>query len=196
MWAQWMSRLDQVAADVRRWSFRPSGDDLPEDQVALRARYHLGRGRCAREAGQPERAVQEARRAVALNPRNPWAHALLGQSLRLSRTARLDDARRALEQARRLDPTNGYFVRLLLEVLHEQHDARGRADLLHRAWWDGAPVERWLPNGPEPQVVPALVAADRPERANGRPATTPTLTPAATAANSVTPGAGREPVPV
>jgi tetratricopeptide (TPR) repeat protein len=196
MWAQWMSRLDQVVEGVRSWPLGPSGGQQPEDQATMRAQYHLGRGRRAREAGQPERAIKEAQRALALAPRNPWAHALLGQSLLLSRSANLDHARRALEQARSLDPTNGYFVRLSLEILHAQRDAHGRTDLLHRAWWDGAPVERWLPNGPEPTAVSTLAAADRPEPASSRPVKSPTLIPAVKPASPVTAGAGRQPVPV
>ena len=189
MLGQWISRLDRVVAGVRSWPMGPAGDD----QALLRAQYHLGRGRRAREAGHPERGVQEARAAVALNPRNPWAHALLGQcllrdrGLLRDRTAKLDDARQALERACRLDPTNGYFVRLSLEVLHAQHDARGRSELLSRAWWAGAPVERWLPGGPQPQTRTTLAPADRREPAAPRPA------PAR--ANPVTAGAGRRPVP-
>jgi hypothetical protein len=68
-------------------------------------------------------------------------------------------ARRALERACALDPANGYFVRLLLDVLSAQGDRRAREDALAWAWWNGAPVERWLPDGP-------------PIRRAGAPATT------------------------
>jgi tetratricopeptide (TPR) repeat protein len=113
-----------------------------------RFRYHLGRGRRAREAGRFEQGVDEARRALALSPNDPWALALLGQCLQRQRASDLDGARKELERAWWLEPTNGYFVRLLLGVLDTQGDAAARLDVLTRAWWRGAPVERWLPDGP------------------------------------------------
>jgi hypothetical protein len=128
-------------------------------------RYHLGRGRRAREAGHFECGAAEARRALAANPRSAWALALLGQCLARQRRPDLNGARRALEQARALEPTNGYFVGLLLEVLDAQGDIRARADLLAHAWWSGAPVERWLSDGPparRSEREPATSAADRP----------------------------------
>src|SRR5205814_7187119 len=94
----------------------------------------------------------EARRAVAANGGDPWAYALLGQCLLRQQQPDLVGARRALERACALDPSNGYFVRLLLEVLDAQGDRTGREHALARAWWSGAPVERWLPDGPR---VPA-----------------------------------------
>jgi len=111
-------------------------------------RYHLGRGRLARDAGHFEAGVAEARMALRANPHSAWAFALLGQCLARQRQPDLDGAQRALERAQQLEPTNGYFVRLLLNVLAAQGDIQGRADLLARAWWKGAPVERWLPDGP------------------------------------------------
>jgi hypothetical protein len=190
MFGQWISRLDHVVAGLRSWPMAPLNDDRP-DEATMRAQYHLGRGRRAREAGHPERGVREARAAVRLNPQNPWAHALLGQCLLRARTANLHDARQALERACRLDPTNGYFVRLSLEVLNAQHDARGRAELLSRAWWAGAPVERWLPGGPQPETRTTLAPADRREPAAvSAPTTHPNPVPA-----PVTAGAGRRPVP-
>jgi hypothetical protein len=74
--------------------------------------------------------------------------ALLGQCLLRQNKPDLGGARRVLERARSLDPTNGYFVRLLLDVLQAQGDDQGRADVLAGAWWNGAPVDRWLPAGP------------------------------------------------
>jgi tetratricopeptide (TPR) repeat protein len=146
MWGQWRSRVTWMKQRIGRWQQSPAG----ADSQAL-AQYYLGRGRRAREAGRPDQGIVEARRAVALAPRNPWAYALLGQCL-LRAAARdprwLVEAAQALERARRLAPTNGYFVRLALEVAHARRDARARAEILHRAWWAGAPVERWLPDGP------------------------------------------------
>lgn len=113
-----------------------------------RLRYHLGRGRLARDTGNFERGALEACKALDANPHSAWAHALLGQCLTRQRQPDLVGARRALDRARALEPTNGYFVRLLLDVLDAQGDGPGRADLLARAWWQGAPVERWLPDGP------------------------------------------------
>jgi hypothetical protein len=166
MLAQWISHLDQVVTGARSRADHASDDD----QLAMRVQYHLGRGRRAREAGHPEQGVKLARRALALNPNDPWAHALLGQCLLRSRVEDISRARRALDQARSLDPTNGYFVRLSLEVLHAQRDARGRSDVLSRAWWAGAAVERWLPGGPQPQTrgASALAPADRREPAASR----------------------------
>jgi predicted Zn-dependent protease len=114
---------------------------------AATVRYYLGRGRRAREAGRFEAACSEARRAIDANPGNPWSHALLGQCLLRQRRPDLVEARRALERACALDQTNGYFVRLLLEVLDAQGDVAARQDALAWAWWRGAPVDRWLPNG-------------------------------------------------
>jgi len=111
-------------------------------------RYHLYRGRRAREAGRYEHGVKEAKRALNLNANDPWALALLGQCLHRQRASDLHAARRALEQAWALDPTNGYFVSLLLDVLNAEGDAGACLDLLTWAWWRGAPVERWLPDGP------------------------------------------------
>lgn len=122
-----------------------------EIEVRRRAdavRFHLGRGRRARDLGRYARGVTEARRALAENPQEPWALSLLGQCLMLQPRSDLLSARRALERAQALEPMNGYFVRLLLDVLDAQGDAAGRADMLAWAWWNGAPVERWLPEGP------------------------------------------------
>jgi hypothetical protein len=62
-----------------------------------------------------------------------------------------------LERACALDPSNGYFVGLLLGVLKAQGDVEGSRNLLTWAWWQGAPVERWLPDGPP---LPERGAAD------------------------------------
>jgi hypothetical protein len=124
-----------------------------------RVRFHLGRGRRAREAGRFEDGAREARRALALNPHDPWSLALLGQCLARQQAPDRGTARRALERARALDPTNGYFVRLLLEVLEIQGDARARGDVLAWAWWSGAPVDRWLPGGPPRPWIQARAAA-------------------------------------
>src|SRR5215212_2810994 len=128
--------------------------------------YHLGRGRRAREAGQYERGATEARLALSANPHSAWALALLGQCLTRQRRPDLTGARRALEQAHLLEPANGYFVGLLLEVLDAQRDTHGRADLLAHAWWSGAPVERWLPDGPSSRRPKPAAAG------TGRPSTT------------------------
>jgi len=117
-------------------------------QRAATVRYYLGRGRRAREAGRFEAACSNARRAIDANPGNPWAHALLGQCLMRQQCRDLVEARRAFERACALDPANGYFVRLLLEVLDAQGDTGAREDVLAWAWWSGAPVDRWLPDGP------------------------------------------------
>lgn len=111
-------------------------------------RYHLGRGRRAREAGRFEAGALEARRALSAYASDPWALALLGQCLYRQREPNLDGARLALQRAWTLDPTNGYFVGLLLDVLREQRDEKTAQDVLEWAWWRGAPVERWLPAGP------------------------------------------------
>ena len=124
----------------------------PERELQLRSdrvRFHLGRGRRARDAGNYEQGAREARRALLENAGNPWAYALLGQCLFRQADPDLAGARLALERACALDPTNGYFVRLLLEVLDAQGDREHREDVLAWAWWAGAPVERWLsPAGP------------------------------------------------
>jgi tetratricopeptide (TPR) repeat protein len=123
-----------------------------------RMRYHLARGRRARDAGLYEAGAVEARKALDENPRNPWAMALLGQCLFRQGWPDLGGARQALERARVLDPTNGYFVGLLLEVLDAQGDSKSREEVLAWAWWSGAPVERWLPDGP-PRRRPARSTA-------------------------------------
>jgi len=83
-----------------------------------------------------------------VNPQSGWALALLGQCLTRQRTPELARARQALERAVALMPSNGYFIRLLLDVLETEGDVQARADVLAWAWWHGAPVERWLPDGP------------------------------------------------
>jgi len=140
-------------ADALFARLRPdtSASDLSQRMAAVR--YHLGRGRRARETGRFEDACREARRAIALNPGNPWAYALLGQCIRRQIHPDLAEARRVLERACALDPSNGYFVRLLLDVLDAQGDLIGRDDALAWAWWNGAPVERWLPDGPRPRLA-------------------------------------------
>jgi tetratricopeptide (TPR) repeat protein len=124
-------------------------------QRAAVVRYFLGRGRRAREAGRFEDGCSDARRAIDANPGNPWSHALLGQCLMRQHLPDLVEARRAFERACALDPSNGYFVRLLLEVLDALGDVRAREDALAWAWWSGAPVERWLPDGPRRHEVTA-----------------------------------------
>lgn len=160
MWGHWISKT---------WAYLGQSQESGQDRQYWQVQYHLGRGRRAREAGRPAQGAMEARRALAVDPANPWAFALLGQCL--LRMGRIGDAGAALEQARTLAPANGYFVRLSLEVLHAQHDLRGRTDLLNRAWWAGAPVGRWLPSGPLP--TPRVVQpreADRIEQAPRAPA--------------------------
>jgi predicted Zn-dependent protease len=133
-----------VASLTRRTivPFRPVQEQ--PDRRPDRARYHLGRGRRARERGRFDAAAREARRALAHQPDDPWAHALLGQTLARQRRPDLPGARRALERACALSPRNGYFVGLLLEVFHAQGDVAACDDALARAWWSGAPVDRWL----------------------------------------------------
>ena len=75
----------------------------------------------------------------------------------------LHGARVVLERAQALEPTNGYFVSLLLDVLDAQGDTQARVDTLAWAWWKGAPVERWLPDGP-PIQRPAATDLDKTER--------------------------------
>jgi tetratricopeptide (TPR) repeat protein len=180
MWARLKNSLASVGAlSARRgkwgiisWHVSADADarDLPQRLRAERSRYHLGRARLARDAGHPEAGVQEARRALALTPANPWALAVLGQCLLRQSSPDVAAARRVTEQAWALDPTNGYFVRLLLDVLDAQGDIVARAELLDWAWWKGAPVERWLPDG-----APHLAVADRLSRDvdDALPATAP-----------------------
>lgn len=155
---------------------RPEANADAESDARRRAetvRFHLGRGRRAREAGRYTVAVREARRALAENPYDPWALALLGQCLLRQSRPDLLGARRALQLAQALDPTNGYFVRLLLEVLDVQGDAAGRADALAWAWWSGAPIERWLPEGPPLTRAPSASASGpvrSPHRTEHQPA--------------------------
>lgn len=137
--------------------------DAARDDRLDRVRYHLGCGRRAREAGRYRQGAHEARRALVANPSEPWALALLGQCLSRQSPPDLQGARHALERAQSLDPTNGYFVRLLIDLLDAQGDAAGCADALARAWWQGAPVERWLPDGP-PRSRPASLPAPVTER--------------------------------
>ena len=125
------------------------------------ARFHLGRGRLARDVGRFEEAAGEARRALVQQPLDPWAYALLGQALLRQHRPYLIEARRALEEACALSPKNGYFVGLLREVLSSQGDAAAQRELTERAWWLGAPVERWLERPPR-QAPPAPAAARRP----------------------------------
>ncbi len=157
MLADWVGAAHRPALPVwllRCWDRAAHGglgrraDDMDVSQRAATVRYHLGRGRRAREAGRYEDGAAEARLAIAANAGNPWAYSLLGQCLLRQHHPDLVEARRALERACALDPSNGYFVRLLLEVLEAQGDRAGREDALAWAWWSGAPVERWLPNGP------------------------------------------------
>ena len=93
------------SAAARRATSGASMDDT--DRRCDRFRYHLGRGRRAREAGRFEHGSIEARRALALSPADAWALALLGQCLWRQRHSDLAGARRALERAWALDPTNG-----------------------------------------------------------------------------------------
>jgi hypothetical protein len=150
-------KLDWVAGPLvhlARWRFSwgvmtPEARALQEQMRSMeRLRYHLGRGRLARNAGRFEDGAAEARKALDANPQSAWALALLGQCLARQRRPDLRGARWALERAQALEPHNGYFVGLLLDVLDAQGDVQGRADLLAWAWWQGAPVERWLPDGP------------------------------------------------
>jgi tetratricopeptide (TPR) repeat protein len=141
-------------------------------------RYYLGRARRARDVGDFDQAIREARSALEWNGQNPWVLALLGQCLFRKQRRDLNGARAALERAWSLDPTNGYFVGLLLDVLDAQGDAAARTDLLTWAWWRGAPVERWLPDGPSivaqsqhgqdgsPASETVLTRVDRDQRAS------------------------------
>ena len=156
---------DSRAGVGRRWK-APSdmavyrGVERIARERTERVRFHLGRGRLAREAGRFEEAAREARRALVQQPLDPWAHALLGQALLRQRRPYLTEARRALEEACALSPRNGYFVGLLREVLRVQGDADARRTLTERAWWLGAPVERWLER-PARQAAPLPAAAPR-----------------------------------
>jgi len=171
------SKLDWVAGPLvhlARWRF-PWGGMTPDERALRdrlrsmeRLRYHLGRGRLARDAGRFEDGAAEARKALEANPQSAWALALLGQCLARQRRPDLRGARWALERAQALEAHNGYFVRLLLDVLDAQQDAQARADLLAWAWWQGAPVERWLPDGPPIQPHEHAVDDREPERVNRR----------------------------
>jgi tetratricopeptide (TPR) repeat protein len=121
----------------------PSTEQAAERRYQ-RARYHLGRGRRARDRGRFDTGAREARQALRHDPASAWAHALLGQCLLRQRCVDLAAAQQALERACALSPTNGYFVRLLLQVLEVQGDPRARDLAVAKAWWAGAPVERWM----------------------------------------------------
>jgi tetratricopeptide (TPR) repeat protein len=149
----WRSGIRWVSALLAHRPFSGYGFHEQADRSNT-VRYHLGRARRAREAGDFEQAVREARRALEWNGQDPWVLALLGQCLFRKPERDLPGARAALERAWSLDPTNGYFVGLLLDVLDAQGDVAARHDLLTWAWWRGAPVERWLPDGPLMTGVP------------------------------------------
>ena len=157
------------AADRSRRT-SPNAAARPERELQARGdrvRFHLGRGRRARDAGRYEQGAREARRALLENGGNPWAYALLGQCLFRQAVPDLAGARLALERSCALDPTNGYFVRLLLDVLDAQGDREHRENVLAWAWWAGAPVERWLsPAGPRRRSAAATL-----DRAPFEPAT-------------------------
>jgi hypothetical protein len=199
MWAQFMDRLTGLSAGPARrgswgvvsWQFCTDAEvrDMPQRLRAQRARYHLGRARCARDAGHPEAGVVEARRALRLMPANPWALSVLGQCLLRQAQPDLVAARRATEQAWALDPTNGYFVRLLLDVLEAQGDVAARAELLDWAWWKGAPVERWLPDG-----GPALAVADRTQADDKAATSTSLASPASATVSAANVDSQRQPV--
>ena len=155
-----LRKMAPWAADrSRRTTLRSAAPPERELQARSdRVRFHLGRGRRARDAGQYEQGAREARRALLENAGNPWAYALLGQCLLRQTASDLPGARLALERACALDPTNGYFVRLLLEVLDAQGDREHRENVLAWAWWAGAPVERWLsPVGPRRRSAAAAL---------------------------------------
>ena len=148
-----------------------------------RVRLHLGRGRRARDAGNYEQGAREARRALLENAGNPWAYALLGQCLFRQADPDLAGARLALERACALDPTNGYFVRLLLEVLDAQGDREHRENVLAWAWWAGAPVERWLsPAGPRRRSAGAAPDGSRSAPSVPEPVRAPSRVPASATA--------------
>jgi predicted Zn-dependent protease len=127
------------------------------ERPSERARYHLGRGRRARDRGRFDVGAGEARKALRHDPTSAWAHALLGQCLLRQRCVDLAAAQQAIERACALSPTNGYFVRLLLQVLEVQGDERARDLAVAKAWWAGAPVERWM----KPRQTPRRQPLDR-----------------------------------
>jgi hypothetical protein len=53
---------------------------------------------------------------------------------------------------------------LLLDVLDALGDATARDDALAWAWWNGAPVERWLPDGPARRKVTGEPTVSNPPR--------------------------------
>jgi hypothetical protein len=179
MWARLKASMAAITAPSARrgkvgiFSWRVCTDAdiraLPQRLRSERSRYHLGRARVARDAGHPEVGVREARRALAHTPSNPWVLAVLGQCLLRQAEPDLAGARRATEQAWALDPTNGYFVRLLLHVLDAQGDIVARAELLDWAWWKGAPVERWLPDGSARLAAEDRAASETPRESDADP---------------------------
>jgi hypothetical protein len=176
----------------RRPARRASAEDRAQrfDQF----RYHLGRGRRAREAGRFEQGAAAARRAIALDPSDPWALALLGQCLQRQHASDLAGARQALERAWSLDQSNGYFVGLLLDVLRAQGDTEAASNLLNWAWWHGAPVERWLPGGPPMPKTERRAATGKPAAASTHSAPAPAPTPRRV--TNPGPGlTGRQPIP-
>lgn len=161
---------DRLLTAGSAW-FRPASSLRSLEQRSEMVRYHLGRGRRARERGDFAAGAREAGRAIALNPGAAWAYSLLGQCLANQRQPDLVGARRALERACALEPSNAYFVGLLVSVLERLGDSRGREDALTWSWWNGAPVERWLPDGPPQRAGATVPAPRRAERAPAMPAT-------------------------
>jgi tetratricopeptide (TPR) repeat protein len=123
---------DQAAAYLDRAAKALPGELPPDDPTAVRpALTERLRGRIEQTRGRLGSAVAAAEARVAAEPENAAARVQLGEAFR--RWNRLDEAREAYRQARRLAPEDVAIAKQLALLLFESPDTGDEADTL-TAW--------------------------------------------------------------
>jgi tetratricopeptide (TPR) repeat protein len=108
------SRALNGKAAIHRYS--PDENYETWARCRVRAEFHLGRARRAKDRGNYRAAAREIERALRHDDTSEAYYQVLAQCHFKASPSEIDEARRALAVARALDPDSGYTSKLLAQV--------------------------------------------------------------------------------
>lgn len=134
------NKLERISEkDIKRFESSPAGQikdatmaqPNPRANQAENAATHLERGRTLLDNGNLNEAIEELSIAASMDPGLADAHNLLG--IAYDRKGLSEFARRAFEQAVKLDGSNAQILNNLGYLLYQNGDYRGATDRLKKA---------------------------------------------------------------